>query len=243
MKVYNQLFTYTLTPNALKVYIYLSCCRNALGYAAVRTRTIQGVCRIASAGTVQKAVGELSEKGLVTKSNRYNREGQYIANGYYVTSLAGKYFCVDSIKDKLALPKAAFQLYLYLKMRSRANGRAWPSIRQMARDLCSSCNTILAALHDLVSGRLLRKGMRWKGKHNLYIVFCKPAAKPNKKSNAARVPHCPTLTEKCTTIFPKNIIDRAGRIVKGVYTLIRDFFGDGCIKKWITVSRTNKSTQ
>ena len=78
LKVPNRLLEMGLSPNALKLYVFLLSCADAEKKAIVR------VCRAAercgcSAGTVRAGIKQLEQIGLVRKQNRYNQEGQYIA--------------------------------------------------------------------------------------------------------------------------------------------------------------------
>lgn len=236
MIIYNKLLDFKLSPNAIKLYVYLSSRINDFGVAKARVQTMQAVCQIGSSATIYAAIGKLEEKGLIKKTNTFNKDGQYATNSYFVTELEGPYFTVSCVREILTLPKAAFLLYLYMKKRSRRNGRVWPSIRQMASDLHVCCNTVLAAIHDLVSRKLIRKATKWNGRHNLYVVLGRTEAQAQKSGSAAPSQHYHKPTEKCTTIFPKTILSGVRKIVKGVHTLLKKFSMDRCIKKCKTVS-------
>lgn len=242
MKVHNQIFDYELTPTAMKVYVYLTCCTNELATATVRTKVIANACCISSHGTVHHAVAELEEKGLLHKKRRYNSEGRSISNQYIVTQLSGKWFALPKGIDLFVLPKSAFMVLLYLLKCKDKCHKAFPRIREMAAKLKASCNTIMDALHDLVSKRLVRKAPRWKGKHNLYYVCAETPAKTKKEGSAAPTQHYPKPTEECTIIFPTNILDGVRKLVKGVHTLVKKFCSDACIKKWTPISEPIKST-
>lgn len=187
MKVYNAVFNYNLSPNALKVYVYLSYCKNELGTAIVKTATIASTCAIQSLSSIHTALAELDKKGLVKKYKRRNAEGDTIANGYRVTQLHGGWFTLKLDNGQLALPKSSFMVYLYLLRCKNRAGRAWPSFSHMAAILHISRNTIIAAIKCLISCLWLRKAIQWAGKHNLYILSA-PAAKTAQKNSAAPTP-------------------------------------------------------
>lgn len=224
MKVYNQLLDYQLSPTAMKVYVYLTCCAepltittldgNGICYATIKNKTFQKDCNINSPATVYKALAELEAKGLVTKSNRYNQDGHYTTNGYYVTILSGAWFSVANIMAVLKLPKSAFMLYMYLKKRGGKKRKVWATIRAIAADLGASCNTILAALRDLISASVIKKAPRWHGKHNLYMVgnVCFEEKMPGSEVTTQRYP---AQTENCTTNFLSPMIKGVSAIVKG----------------------------
>lgn len=194
MKVYNAIFDYALSANAVKVYLYLTRCQNALGTAAVKVSTISDKCAIQSAVSVHKAIAELEEKGLVSKYRRRCADGDYIANGYHITQLQGRWFSLSLKHNPFALPKNSFLVYLYMLRCANRAGRAWPSLRRMAEVLAVSKNTVLNAIQQLICGKWLRKCLQWAGKHNLYVLGQGSTSEESvcaetKKDDAAGEPH------------------------------------------------------
>ena len=170
LKVPNRLLEMGLSPNALKLYVFLLSCADAEKKAIVR------VCRAAercgcSAGTVRAGIKQLEQIGLVRKQNRYNQEGQYIANLYLLTPIAGRWSALDTENDIFTLSGSTFAVYLYLVCRKNGRGRAFPSLRKMAAAWCLACNTVIKAIRQLGTLGLILKAAIRKGKHNLYLVF------------------------------------------------------------------------
>ena len=120
LKVPNRLLEMGLSPNALKLYVFLLSCADAEKKAIVR------VCRAAercgcSAGTVRAGIKQLEQIGLVRKQNRYNQEGQYIANLYLLTPIAGGWSALDTENDIFTLSGSTFAVYLYLVCRKNGH--------------------------------------------------------------------------------------------------------------------------
>ena len=72
------------------------------------------------------------------------------------------------------LSHRARTVYMYLKDRSDKEGRCWPGIRTIARDLGLSVSTVKRALNDLCREGLVVKEKRWQENgsltSNLYQV-------------------------------------------------------------------------
>ena len=71
------------------------------------------------------------------------------------------------------LSHRARTVYMYLKDRSDKEGRCWPGIRTIARDLGLSVSTVKRALDDLCREELVVKEKRWRENgsltSNLYL--------------------------------------------------------------------------
>ena len=85
------------------------------------------------------------------------------------------YFDTVYISD---LNHRAKAVYMYLKDHADKNGRCWPGIKTIAKDLELSSSTVRRALDDLDKAGLVSKTHRWRenGNYssNLYKdVFCK----------------------------------------------------------------------
>ena len=60
------------------------------------------------------------------------------------------------------LPHRAVAVYMYLRDRADPQGRCWPSIRTVGRELGLSRSTVKRALEDLVKSGYLRKEPRYR---------------------------------------------------------------------------------
>lgn len=73
------------------------------------------------------------------------------------------------------LPHRAIAVYMYLHDRADKEGKCWPAIPTIARDLGMSRSTIKRALNDLIKAGYLKKELRYRenGGHtsNLYTLF------------------------------------------------------------------------
>ena len=66
-------------------------------------------------------------------------------------------------------------VYMYLKDRADSEGKCWPGIRTIARDLGLSVSTVKRALNDLCREGLVIKEQRWRENgsltSNLYRIL------------------------------------------------------------------------
>ncbi|WP_286152910.1 helix-turn-helix domain-containing protein [Sporofaciens musculi] len=73
------------------------------------------------------------------------------------------------------LPHRAIAVYMYLHDRADKEGKCWPAIPTIARELRMSRSTVKRALTDLIEEGYLKKEFRYRenGGHtsNLYTLF------------------------------------------------------------------------
>ena len=181
LKVYRSIFLMGLSPNAMKVYLYLCHIQNCLHNAIVKTDTVCSRCNIASRGTVFAALAELEEKGLICKYKRTDRDGNRIANGYKVNALQGRWFFAPAAA--LELDKSSFAVFLFMSSCSNKKGQCFPSLTKMMAALHLACHTVIEAIRALVDLGLVVKGAFWPGRHNLYLVKLKQAKKEDADCN------------------------------------------------------------
>ena len=60
------------------------------------------------------------------------------------------------------LSHRARAVYMYLKDRADKDGKCWPAITTIARELCLSRSTVKRALDDLCQAGLVTKETRWR---------------------------------------------------------------------------------
>lgn len=220
LRIPNLLLDFPLSPNALKVYVYLLSCAGAERTAIVRVSRIAERCHIC-ANTVRAAVGELGGLGLLEKQNRYNAQHHYIANAYKLACPGGKWFALDTNNNPFALGGSTFMVYLYLLRCRGRNGKAFPSLRHIERAIGVCRAVVVKAIKQLAALGLLIKAALRPGKHNLYTVlrtlFAKAAKNSAKKESTA-----------CTLRFPhQNKMDSRKPICKVIIapfvTLVKRF--------------------
>ncbi|MEG0691763.1 MAG: helix-turn-helix domain-containing protein [Oscillospiraceae bacterium] len=72
------------------------------------------------------------------------------------------------------LPSRAVAVYMYLKDRSNKDGKCYPAIGTIARELSLSRSTVKRAIEDLEHSGWLTKEQRWREKggksSNLYTI-------------------------------------------------------------------------
>ena len=70
------------------------------------------------------------------------------------------------------LSHRARAVYMYLKDRADKDGKCWPAIKTIARELCLSRSTVKRALDDLCQAGLVTRETRWRENggltYNLY---------------------------------------------------------------------------
>ena len=168
LKVHHQLLAMGLSPNELKVYCYLMSCATD-GIAIVRAGRIAERCQISRA-TVQTACTSMAAKGVLSKVNRY-ADGHLVANAYHLSTFTGRFFMLDADAAVFGRSGSVFTTYLALLSHRGRNGKAFPSLRKLAVALRLCRNTIIRAIRQLVSLKLVVKAALRSGKHNLYMVF------------------------------------------------------------------------
>ena len=68
---------------------------------------------------------------------------------------------LSSIYDS-TLPHRAKAVYIYLHDRADKDGKCWPAIRTIGRELGLSRSTVKRALHDLEGAGRLRREIRYR---------------------------------------------------------------------------------
>ena len=226
LKVYRSIFLLGLSPNAMKVYLYLCHIQNCLHNAIVKTETVCSRCNIASRSTVFSALAELEEKGLICKYKRADRDGNQVANGYKVSSLQGRWFFAPA--EALELDKSSFAVFLFMQSCSNKKGRCFPSLTKMMAALHLACHTVIEAIRALVDLGLVVKGAFWPGRHNLYIV------KKTKKEDAG----CSRRQSS------ENVVVNYGPIVTTLFGFVKraSFFCTSLLQKLYTSYKTHLKT-
>ena len=103
---------YSPTSGELQVYFSLATFVNRFGFCAVKLQTLAERAGV-SVATVACAKEGLERKGLISIKNRYNFDGDRIANGYFLTPIGDKFPLVDSSVLQYNLPKIVLKVYIY----------------------------------------------------------------------------------------------------------------------------------
>ena len=85
----NDIFFYDLSPRAFIVYCYLCKCSDNMGQSFPSRKNISYNCHITEK-TVDKAIRELVDAGLLDMEHRYNEKHLQTSNAYAVRGLDDK---------------------------------------------------------------------------------------------------------------------------------------------------------
>lgn len=185
LKVSHQIFDLGLSPNELKIYLFLVKCQNCLATATVRVSTICEQCAISSATTVREALRRLELRSLIQRKHRHSLNGLCISTQYTIRQLGGKWFRLWLGVRPFTMDKSAFAVYLYLcQQRIAYSGKACPSQNRIAAAVGLARHTVHEAVKRLAALGALIKADFWKGRHNLYTVLQEYLQKDIKKGTS-----------------------------------------------------------
>lgn len=69
---------------------------------------------------------------------------------------------LERIYEDDALPHRARSLYAYLHDRADKDGKCWPSLQTISKDLALSKSTVKRAIEDLKAAGYIRTEQRWR---------------------------------------------------------------------------------
>lgn len=191
IKLSNQIFDYQLSPKALFIYAVLVRHMNALHYVVKGGDQLAALCGL-SRNTVIAAIKELSEKGLVSKKQRFGYRG-YQKNGYFIVVPAGGWFAVEREVFHTDISPVNFMLYCYIKKcMSGKKNEAFPSLRKIERATRLSHAAVSRGLKFLKEftyiNKIRRKYKRTAAfRHNRYLLYlCNQRKKGRKKVRSAK---------------------------------------------------------
>ena len=85
----NDIYFYDLKPRAFSVYCYLCKCSDNMGRCFPSRKNIRDNCHI-SEKTIDKAIKELIDAGLIEVEHRYTKDHLQTSNGYAVRGIEDK---------------------------------------------------------------------------------------------------------------------------------------------------------
>lgn len=94
-------FDYDLSPTAFMVFFYLCKCSDCFGASYPSRETIGKNCGDISVVTVDKAVKELLEWGLIEKSHRFDDDHMQTSNLYIVADLKKRKKAFMEVKEEI----------------------------------------------------------------------------------------------------------------------------------------------
>jgi len=143
-KVYNEVFEYCLSTNALHVYAAIAKFANRFNYTTVKNTTLAQICDI-SPRSVSRAIDELSASNLITVKERYNYDGQRANNGYTINQLTGGFTRLPNDIFSAKLSKGAFSVYIFIRKCAGNGLKAFTSLQHIAANLKITVRTVLEA--------------------------------------------------------------------------------------------------
>lgn len=129
----NNLFDYRLSSSAFALYVLLLNRFYFTDSVKIKLETLSkqtGFC----VNTIQKAIRELHNKGLVTVRSRF-KNGHRTTNEYFIKRLTGKFSRIDRKLFYFILNsqgKAALLVYCVVNHYANKSGRAFPSYNQIS---------------------------------------------------------------------------------------------------------------
>jgi len=203
-KIYNQIFKYSLSTNALLVYAAISRFANRFNFTAVKNSTLAQVCDI-SPRSVSRAIDELAARNLIAVKERYNLDGQRASNGYIINQLVGGFTRLPNEIFSAKLSKGAFAVYLFIRKCAGNGLKAFPSLQHIASNLSITIKTVLDKIAELVAGKLISKRHCIKRdnsySNNQYTIAI---AKEISAKKEAAAPLSSTPTEKAQPLAQEN---------------------------------------
>ena len=97
----DDILDYDLSPTAFMVFFYLCHCSDGYGTSFPSRETIGKKCGDVSVVTVDKAIKELVEWGLLEKHHRFNDEHMQTSNTYIVADLKKRKKAFMDIKEEI----------------------------------------------------------------------------------------------------------------------------------------------
>lgn len=97
----DDILDYDLSPSAFMVFFYLCHCSDAVGSSFPSRKTIGKNCGDISVVTVDKAIKELLECGLLEKYHRFDNEHMQTSNMYIVADLKKRKKAFMDIKEEI----------------------------------------------------------------------------------------------------------------------------------------------
>ena len=97
----DDILDYDLSPTAFMIFFYLCHCSDAMGSSFPSRETIGKRCGGISVVTVDKAIKELVECGLLEKYHRFDDEHMQTSNMYIVSDLKKRKVLFNEIKTEI----------------------------------------------------------------------------------------------------------------------------------------------
>ena len=158
-KLSNDILDRGLTPNELKVAVYLySCVRRGNCFVSVKQSTIACKCGIRKVETVGSIIGRLQRKGIIERVSRpHKANGQLGTYIYKVKAIASKGFFKVKRYILGKLTGVQLRMYLFVCRAVTKKNDMWNSFNDIAQALQIARKKVIAVINELVGLGFIRK--------------------------------------------------------------------------------------
>ena len=158
-KLSNDILDSCLTPNELKVAVYLnSCVRNNNPYVSVKQRVIASKCGISKVETVGNIICRLQRKGIIERVSRpHKANGQLGTYIYKLKATAAKGFFKVKRYILGKLSGVQLRMYLFICRAITKKNDMWNSFNDISRALQIGRNKVIAVINELAEMGFIRK--------------------------------------------------------------------------------------
>ena len=158
-KLSNDILDRGLTPNELKVAVYLySCVRRGNCFVSVKQSTIACKCGIRKVETVGSIIGRLQRKGVIERVSRpHKANGQLGTYIYKLKAIASKGFFKVKRYILGKLTGVQLRMYLFVCRAVTKKNEMWNSFNDIAQALQIARKKVIAVINELVGLGFIRK--------------------------------------------------------------------------------------
>ena len=157
-KLSNDILNIGLTPNELKVAVYLYSCVRKDTSVCVKQRVIASKCGISKVETVGNIICRLQRKGVIERVSRpLKANGQLGTYIYKLKAVAAKGFFKVKRYILGKLSGVQLRMYLFVCRAVTKKNDMWNSFNDIANALQIARKKVIAVINELVSLGVIRK--------------------------------------------------------------------------------------
>ena len=157
-KLSNDILNIGLTPNELKVAVYLYSCVRKDTSVCVKQRVIASKCGISKVETVGSIICRLQRKGVIERVSRpHKANGQLGTYRYKLKQVATRGFFKVKRYILGKLSGVQLRMYLFICRAVTKKNDMWNSFNDIANALQIARKKVIAVINELVSLGVIRK--------------------------------------------------------------------------------------
>ena len=158
-KLSNDILNIGLTPNELKVAVYLySCLRKGNPCVSIKQRVIASKCGIRKVETVGSIICRLQRKGIIERIRRPHKANGHLGTYIYkLKAVAAKGFFKVKRYILGKLTGVQLRMYLFVCRAVTSKNDMWNSFNDISNALNIARNKVIAVINELVSLGFIRK--------------------------------------------------------------------------------------